>query len=167
MKYVIDSNILIEAYHRYYAFDLAPKFWNELQSFALSEEVVSIDKVQEEIIAGNDNLADWVRTEYSCAFKPTTSYDVIKEFGQMQQWAAEQVIGAERRFIPQALADFASVADGWIVAYARVNDLVVVTHERSNSMQRNRVVIPEVCNAFGVRFVQTFDMLRDLNVKFQ
>lgn len=167
MKYVIDSNILIEAYHRYYAFDLAPKFWAELQSFALSDEVVSIDKVKEEIIAGNDDLSNWVKTKYSCAFKSTKSLDVANAFAQMQQWAADEVIGNERRFKDQALSDFARVADGWIVAYAQVNSLIVVTHESYSGMGRSRIVIPEVCNAFGVKFVQTFDMLRDLNVKFQ
>ena len=29
-RYLLDANVFIEAYKRYYAFDIAPAFWNNL-----------------------------------------------------------------------------------------------------------------------------------------
>jgi hypothetical protein len=161
MKYVLDSNIFIEASRRYYAFDLAPKFWTELEVFAETGEVVSIDRVKRELEAGHDDLAKWVKKEYQGAFKSTETRSVCEAFAEMVQWSVEQ-----NRFLPKALAEFSEVADGWVVAFARVNNLTVVTHERADSNQRNRIVIPAVCEVFDVPYIQTFGMLRDLGVKF-
>ncbi len=52
------------------------------------------------------------------------------------------------------------------MAFALVYELTVVTHERPDGNQRNRIVIPAVCDAFNVPYIQTFGMLRDLGVKF-
>jgi hypothetical protein len=43
--------------------------------------------------------------------------------------AAMKWVQAERQFDPDAKAQFASAADGWVIAYAKVNGLMVVTHE--------------------------------------
>jgi hypothetical protein len=71
----------------------------------------------------------------------------------MVAWAQGQP-----QYLPPALTKFATVADGWLVAYAKSNGLVVVTHEVP-SEARNEVKIPNVCRAFGVDYVDTFDML--------
>lgn len=60
---------------------------------------------------------------------------------------------------------FANGADGWLVAYARAKGHVVVTHEQLSADVRRKVPIPNVCNAFGVRYVDTFEMLRELGVR--
>ena len=39
---VIDANVLIEAYRRYYAFDLAPNFWGEIVNHVGAEKIVNI-----------------------------------------------------------------------------------------------------------------------------
>jgi hypothetical protein len=162
MKYVLDTNILIEASRRYYAFDLAPKFWCELKTFAESEDVMSIDRVKRELLAGQDELAIWADAEFKDAFKSTQTEPVYKAFSDMVQWTVNQ-----NRYLPKALSDFSMAADGWVVAFALVNNLTVVTHERLDGNQRNRVVIPAVCDAFNVPYIQTFDMLRTLGVIFQ
>ena len=64
-------------------------------------------------------------------------------------------------------ADFASVADGWLVAYASVHSAVVVTHEADRPHARKRVHIPNVCQQFNVPYLNTFDMLRQLGVRFE
>jgi len=65
-----------------------------------------------------------------------------------------------------AKADFASGADGWIVAYAKAKGHIVVTHEVLNPDIRRKVPIPNVCNAFDVNYHDTFEMLRKLGVRF-
>ena len=43
---------------------------------------------------------------------------------------------------------------------------VVVTHEMFNVDVKKRVPLPNVCNEFGVKYCDTFAMLRDLKVRF-
>ena len=47
--YVLDANVFIEAAHRYYAFDLAPRFWESLEHHAANGRVRSIDRVRQEL----------------------------------------------------------------------------------------------------------------------
>jgi hypothetical protein len=75
-------------------------------------------------------------------------------------------VQAQNQFSPAAKADFANGADGWLVAYARAKGCVVVTQEVPAPDARRKVPIPNVCQAFDVPFVNTFEMLRALGVQF-
>ncbi len=48
--YILDTSVLIQAHRVYYSFDIAPAFWNFLIDSAKTGEVVSIDRVFDEII---------------------------------------------------------------------------------------------------------------------
>ena len=52
--FLIDSNILIEAKNRYYAFDIAPGFWTWLERAYQNNLVCSIEAVRDELLEGND-----------------------------------------------------------------------------------------------------------------
>jgi hypothetical protein len=160
MKFVIDTNVLIEAYQRYYAFDLAPKFWCEIINHVNAGSVVCVDRVRAELIKGNDDLAEWIKT-CGCSFIPTTDPKTIAAYRKLMQWAGE-----EERFLPQARAEFATVADAWIVAFAAASGNIVTTLEMPAINSRKRIKIPDACNAFSVPFVDTFTMLKRLGVKF-
>ncbi len=73
---------------------------------------------------------------------------------------------AQPQFTDAAKAEFASVADGWVLAYASGNGLVVVTHEQFAPDARRKVPIPNVCVEFDIEYMSTFEMLRDLGEKF-
>lgn len=73
---------------------------------------------------------------------------------------------SQRQFTDAAKAEFASVADGWVIAYAAVNGLIVVTHEQYAPEAKRKVPMPNVCVEFDVAYVDTFSMLRDLGEKF-
>lgn len=69
-------------------------------------------------------------------------------------------------YFDQAKAKFATGADGWLVAHARVHGITVVTNEQSAPEARREVKLPDVCDQFEVRRDNTFTMLRALNVHF-
>lgn len=48
-KYVLDTNVLTQANRVYYSFDIAPAFWDFLITSAKSVEIVSVDRVFDEI----------------------------------------------------------------------------------------------------------------------
>lgn len=161
LHYLLDANIFIEATRRYYAFDLAPGFWNALVWQESQGRIASIDKVKLELERGADALMTWATTAMpaSC-FHATDQDHVIAEFGQMVAW-----VQAQNQFHPDAKADFANGTDAWLIAFAKASNFVLVTHEVLAPDARNRVPIPNVCRAFGVDYVDTFEMLRRLNVQ--
>ena len=59
----------------------------------------------------------------------------------------------------------ANRADAWLIAHALANELIVVTEERHNADIQRRIHIPNVCAVFNVEWVDTFQMLRDLNIR--
>lgn len=82
--------------------------------------------------------------------------------GESRRWAYDQT-----QFTDAAKAEFASTdnADAWLVAYALTKSCVLVTHEQFARDARNRIPLPNVCQAFGVQHVDTFEMLRMLGVR--
>jgi hypothetical protein len=158
--FVLDSNVFIEAARRYYAFDLGTKFWDSLISFAKDGRICSIDRVKQELNRGKDDLAEWVNHQFYEAFASTDEEKVIASFREIMTWVNNQ-----GQFLPSAKSDFANGADGWLIAYAMVKNYEVVTQEVLKPDIRNKVPIPNVCQAFNVKFGNTFDMLRQLGVR--
>ena len=95
-------------------------------------------------------------------FVSSAAEPVIDAFMEMMNW-----VQGNSQFLSEAKEQFAGVADGWVVAYARVHNAVVVSHEVFNSDVRKRVPIPNVCRQFDVDYRDTFAMLRELEVRFE
>ena len=159
--YVLDTNVFIEAARRYYAFDIAPPFWESLVQNAANGRIYSIDRVKQELERGKDELTTWATSQFNDAFASTDEEDVIESYSEVISW-----VQAQEQFLDAAKADFAAVADGWLVAYAKAKGYIVVTHELPATDARSKVPIPNVCEALGVRYVDTFAMLRELGVRF-
>lgn len=153
MTYLVDANVLIEAKNRYYAFDIAPGFWDWLERASQNRLACSIVEVRDELLQGDDALADWARA-HPGFFMPIDQ-GTQQHFGPLSAWAYS------RNYTQAALAGFASdQADYLLIAYAREHQHVVVTHEQSRPDARRRVLIPDACLAMGVSTVDTFEMLR-------
>lgn len=160
--FALDANAFIEAYRSYYGFDICPGFWLALLRQHSAKRVVSIDKIKTELLALNDALNDWVLAKTpSTFFKGTGDKRVADAYKHLVNWVLN-----EQQFTQEAKAEFSSVADGWLVAYAKVNGLVVVTHEEYAPDVRKKIPIPNVCIEFNVEYCNTFDMLRDLKEQF-
>ncbi|CUQ65937.1 PIN domain protein [Candidatus Nitrospira inopinata] len=160
--YVLDANVFIQAARRYYSFDVVPGFWDSLEQQAANGHLRSIDRVKQELGRGKDKLAAWAKSNFNDAFVSTDKDDVIRAYGEVMAW-----VRAQSQFSDAAKADFASGADGWLVAYAKAKGCVVVTEEVWNPSIKRKVPIPNVCQAFDVPFVDTFEMLRRLGVRFR
>jgi len=159
--YALDTNVFIEAARRYYAFDLAPPFWESLVLHGANGRIFSIDRVKEELERGNDELATWARGDFSDMFASTDEEDIISAYTAVMGW-----VYAQEQFSDAAKADFATGADGWLVAYSMSKGHIVVTHEVLDPAIKRKVPIPNVCEAFGVSYFDTFAMLRELGVRF-
>jgi len=164
-SYILDSNVLIEAHRRYYSFDIAPAFWDFLINSAKTNKILSIDRVYDEITNGNDELAEWTNAHFSFAFKHTNNdSNVLFKYGELMKWANEQT-----QFNQAAKDEFARVgnADPWVIAFALATNSIVVTHEVLNKSIKNKIPIPNVCDAFNIKYIDTFTLLRELNFQFK
>ncbi len=161
-KYLVDANILVEAYKRYYSFDIAPSFWQALKVKADAGVVVSVDRIQQEInsYGEDDQLKTWVNTEINSCFVTTDDDDVIEAYREVIEWAQDQ-----EQFTGAAKSEFATVGDSWLIACAKAHQYVLVTHETYNAEIRKRIPIPNVCRALNIPYINTFNMLRNLGVK--
>ena len=157
--YVLDANVFIEASRRYYAFDLAPGFWDNLIRLANADLIKSIDHIKRELDKGKDELAAWVNHHFHHAFDSTNQSSIVRAYREIIKW-----VDSQSQFSDAARADFASGADGWLVAYAKVYDGIVVTHEVAAPESKIKVPIPNICVAFNIQFIDTFEMLRALGV---
>ena len=159
-RFVLDANVFITASRSYYAFDLAPGFWRALIEHARNQRLVSIDRVKIEILRGKDRLAEWAQMDFNDWFESTDQDDVLEAYRKIVGW-----VQSENRYRDAAKAEFASSADGWLVAYALSRECVVVTHETLDNNIRTRVKIPNICQQFSIEYINLFEMLRRLNIK--
>ena len=159
--FVLDANPFIEAKNRYYGFDLFPGFWKALLDHHRNGRICSIDRVFDELTGQGDELSDWVDNSVpDTFFKQCQDQAVIDCFQQIVSWVFAE------DFTPEARTEFASVADGWVIAFAKVNNLTVVTHEEFAPEAKKRVPMPNVCLEFDVPYVNTYAMLEELKVQF-
>lgn len=163
MTYLLDSDVFITAKNAYYAFEICPGFWKGLLREYEHGRVYSIDRVRAELLLGRpeEDLVHWVRKTVPEPFFRECTSDVTTAFSEIILWTQRHP-----RYSDQAKAKFATGADGWLVAYAKVHNAVVVTNEKPASESRAVIKLPDVCNQFNVLSKDTFVMLKELALKF-
>ena len=159
--YVLDADVLMTANRNYYAPDICPSFWQRLIQAHQEGHLVSIDRVRDEILNGNDSLVKWAKEEATDIFAPSTELIVADIFSRISDWVQQN-----NQFTDAAKEEFLGAADGWLAAYARANNATVVTLETFDANIRRRVKLPNVCRRFGVEYINTFEMLRRIGASF-
>ena len=159
--FLLDTNVFIGAHNGYYQPAFCPAFWDCLLHYFDAGRILSIDSVKNEITKPDD-LVQWTRNAPSALFASTREQQVIAAYASIMNWVQNHA-----QFTRGAKSKFASVADGWLVAHAQVHSAVVVTHEANQPGAKTRVHIPNVCQQFNVPYCNTFDMLRQLGVRFE
>ncbi|MFH1297348.1 MAG: DUF4411 family protein [Bacteroidota bacterium] len=163
--YIVDSNFFIQAHRATYPLDIATGFWNKVRQLAESEIIVSIDKVKKELYDKNDELESWCRANLPDDFFKDTK-DVMTEYSRVSAWA----ISMNHHYMPSAINEFldADEADAFLISYSLsdIRNRHIVTQEISAPQKINRIKIPDCCDAFGVRYITTIEMFRELGETF-
>lgn len=155
--FVLDANVFISANNMYYAPDLCAEFWRILVDCNREGTVFSIDRVYDELIRHKDDLSEWSHRN-NFMFVSTRNERIEQVYADMTEW-----VRRERR--PEALEEFSGAADGWLAAYAVVTGSTLVTHEQPAPSSRNHAKLPDVCEEFDIPYMNTFDMLRRLEIR--
>lgn len=158
MAYLVDANVFMQAKNLHYGFDFCPAFWDWLIRENGTGSVFSIEKVGDEIRAGNDDLSAWAAARDSRFFiKP--DLPVTTALANVSNWVASG------RYEQMAVNAFLQVADYYLVAHALAHGHTVVTHEKPENSKR-KVKIPNVCIGLGIKCMTPFEMLRVERAKF-
>ena len=152
MAYLLDTNVFIQAKNLYYGFDFCPAFWEWLLAENRTGRVFSIDKVNDELQARADDLADWAKERGDGFFLPPDP-SILPSLTAVSAWVNTQ------RYDRSAISTFVQVADYYLVARALSDSHTVVTHEIPSQSVRI-IKIPNVCIGLGVRPITPFEMLR-------
>ena len=158
MAYLLDANVFISAKDLHYGFDFCPAFWDWLVRENQAGSVYSIERVGDEVLAGDDELAEWAQERGGNFFIPPDAR-LLPALQATSSWAMGQ------GYDQAAVNNFFQVADYYLVAQALAGQHTVVTHERASGSKR-RIKIPDACLGLGVKFVTPFEMLRSERARF-
>lgn len=161
MQYLLDANVFIEAKNRYYAFDICPGFWTWMDHVVAGGNIASLTLVRDELLAGNDELKDWVEVRKHEAW-------FLKEDDAPTQANLARIAQAVQAgpYSAAAKVDFLRGADPWLVAKARTLGASVVTMEVRDPNIKKRVPLPNICGDEGVPWLNTFELLQALHTQF-
>ncbi len=160
MAYLLDANVFMQAKNLHYGFDFCPAFWDWLVHEHASERVFSIEKVGDEIQAGQDQLATWAAKQGS-AFFLAPQPNALPALTRVSTWVTRQP-----NYAASAVSMFMQAADYYLVAQAVADAHVVVTHEVAAPHAIKKIKIPDVCIGLGVKCVTPFEMLRKEGARF-
>ncbi len=158
MAYLLDANVFIQAKNLHYGFDFCPAFWDWIDISHQAARVFSIEKVGDELLGSDDDLAIWARQRSDGFFlKPDAA--VVPSLQHTSIWANEG------GYDPAAVTTFLQVADYYLVAHAHAHEHVVVTHEVV-AHSTKKIKIPNACIGLGVKCMTPYEMLRTEKAKF-
>ena len=158
MRYLLDSNVLIDANRDYYPIERVPEFWDWLLHLATQGRVKVPVEAFEEVKDASDHLAHWIK-EHRTALLEETELEVGPVSRAVEVGYAPDLTESELEKLG---------ADPFIVAYgvALPGQVTVVTMERSRpKRQRANRHIPDVCADLKVPCIDTYELLRRLDFR--
>ncbi len=152
MTYLLDANVFIQAKNLHYGFDFCPAFWDWLIENNKAGKVFSIEKVRDELEAGNDELATWAEERESDFFLEPDTLTAAK-FAEVSNWASAQ------RYDPAAVSTFLQIGDYYLITHALAHGFTVITHEVP-ARTTKKIKIPIACLGLGIKYMSPYEMLR-------
>ena len=156
----LDSNVFIEGKKGPYAFDIAPRFWALIDELIDDGQIACPQLVYDELLEVQDDLAGWAKERRTSGLFTLPDATV--------QVAYKDVVDHVRQRYPdnQARRRFLDRADPWVIAHAISGSGTVVTLELRVAASSQQVKIPNVCDDFGIRWINTYQLLRELGVSW-
>lgn len=163
--YLLDSNIYINFYDRYYRKDFFPTFWSNFKN-VLNESVV-IPKI---VVSENYQdtwFKDWLKDHYTKSFIEHTSYakewvSVIHHIDNSPYYK-DAALTSEKGWAND------KIADPWLVAIAKAMNYTIVTDEVKNvnlnsDNPSKSVKIPDICEELGVRCISMNEFFKEIGL---
>lgn len=155
IRYLLDTNIYIASYDRYYRHDFFPSYWESFSKI-LNTHVV-IPKIVQSEITKSPWFHQWLKLNYS--------QDIIshKLYAEQYQDILQYIEGCglyKETALTNQSKGWAndSIADPWIIGIAQKEGLTVVTDESKDpNLGKGQLVksakIPDVCSQLDIRCI--------------
>jgi hypothetical protein len=160
-RYWLDASVLIEAHRKTYPIKIVGSFWIWLNGQIQDGIIVCPRLVYKEIaeVDGHkDDLAHWMRVRKGKGLCIPASRAVQETVGKIKVHVYENYDHVEAW-------EFSKGADSWVIAHALVDNGIVVTRESTLHPHAKKVRIPDVCSHFGIKCINTLEMLRQLKAR--
>ena len=156
--YCLDANVLIQAWQKYYSPKIFPGYWTFLSHLGSENRVFLSKSVFDEITRTEDDLLEWLKQ----------SQIPVRQVSEAVTRCLNEIFSANP--LHKYLVDNTrqrSLADPWIIAHAMNEKACVVTkEEKVLTTNTTRIKIPNVCDNMGIRWVNDFQFIEELNVQF-
>ncbi len=159
MSWLLDSNIFIQAANDYYQFGICPGFWDWLLQH--TSEIRSVERVKDEIMAKEDDLAVWCKDRLPKGFFLKPDEGTYQRLGEITAYVSNLPSPYDMR----KKNKFLSGADTMLLATAMQTGDVIVTHEKDDPRSHNKIYLPQIANCFKVQYTRLFDVMRKLDAK--
>jgi len=158
-KYCLDANVLIQAWQKYYNPKFCPDYWKILVELGKNGRIFIPELVYEEIVRTEDDLSKWLKV----------SKIPINKISEPVTICLQKIYEADpthKNLVDNTKAR--SLADPWVIAHAlHENASVVTKEEKVTALNSNRIKIPNVCDNMGIRWINDFQFIDELDIKFQ
>lgn len=156
--YCLDANVLIQAWQKYYSPKVCPSYWDVLNILGNQSRFFLPEMVYEEIVRAEDDLSQWLKS----------SNIPIRKIDENVTNCLKSIYSANP--IHKFLVDNTksrSLADPWVIAHAINERATVVTkEEKVTAINSKKIKIPNVCDNMNIEWMNDFQMVVELNIKF-
>jgi uncharacterized protein DUF4411 len=150
-KYSIDTSAILDAWVRYYPYDTFPSFWDKFKELAASQVGVATELIEHELSKKDDGCLKWFKQSNLNIFFVELTESVQSVVTDMMKNPNYQRLVEDRK------GTFG--ADPFVIALAKVEDLIVVTGEKA-SKNLIKPKIPDVCIDMGIQCISILDLMR-------
>ncbi len=156
--YCLDANVLIQAWQKYYSPNVCPSYWDVLNIFGNEGRIFLPEMVYEEIVRTEDDLSQWLKSSNIPIRKIDENVtDCLKSIYSTNPIHKFLVDNTKSR----------SLADPWVIAHAINERATVVTkEEKVTAINSKKIKIPNVCDNMNIEWMNDFQMVNELNIKF-
>ncbi len=157
-KYCLDTNVLVQAWQKYYSPKFCPDYWSILNDLGSQNRIFLPQKAYEEITRTDDDLTEWLKKSSIPEYKIDEHViECLKNIYANNPAHKKLVDNTKQR----------SMADPWIIAHALKEGAILVTKEEIiTAPNTTKVKIPNVCDNMGVLWINDFQLVEELNIQF-
>ena len=161
ITYCLDSNVYIQSHRFEYAYDIVPGFWNWLDHLIDEHRIISPSFVYKELTdnKADDFLSQWVKDRKSSGLFLDPNSESQIRFSEIADYVTSSYDTKNSEI-------FLQKADAWVISYAAVHNFIVVTQEAPVGLGAKKVKIPNICQVFGVNYIDTYTFLRRTGAEF-
>lgn len=164
--YLLDSNIYINFYDRYYRHNLFPSFWLSFSGIVNKNVVIPNIVVNEQY--QDEWFVEWLQQNFQGSKLDHRQF--AKEWGEVllhiknSNLYTDGALNSARGWANER------IADPWLIAIAKRENLTIVTDENKNinlnpNSPSKAAKIPDICEDLGIRCIKMNEYFTEIGLR--